>query len=27
MDINKFKDKWIEFTAKKILGNHTNVKV
>ena len=27
MDIDKFKDKWIEFTAEKILGDHANVKI
>ena len=27
MDIDKFKDKWLEFTAEKILGDHANVKI
>ena len=27
MHIDKFKDKWLEFTAEKILGDHANVKI
>ena len=27
MDIDKFKDKWLEFTAEKILGDHASVKI
>ena len=27
MDIDKFKDKWLEFTAEKILGEYANVKI
>ena len=27
MDIDKFKDKWLEFAAEKILGDHANVKI
>ena len=27
MDIDKFKDKWLEFTAEKILGDRANVKI
>ncbi|MBS5829058.1 MAG: hypothetical protein KIC68_09330 [Campylobacter concisus] len=27
LSINEFKDKWLEFTAEKILGEHANVKI
>ena len=27
IDIDKFKDKWLEFAAEKILGDHANVKI
>ncbi|EET80707.1 hypothetical protein CSHOW_1196 [Campylobacter showae] len=27
MDIDKFKDKWLEFAAEKILGDHASVKI
>ena len=27
LSIDKFKDKWLEFTAEKILGEHANVKI
>ena len=27
MDIDQFKDKWLEFAAEKILGDHANVKI
>lgn len=27
LDTNEFKDKWLEFTAEKILGEHANVKI
>ena len=27
MDIDQFKDKWLEFTAEKILGDHASVKI